>query len=45
MNIMDGMHSARFRAGQDPNNKDREKKLKEEEEKMPMVLRNLKNGS
>ena len=45
MNIIDGMHAARFRSGQDPDNKDRDKKVKEEEKKMPMVLRNLKNGS
>lgn len=45
MNIMEGMYSSRFKAGQDPNNKAREKKAKEDEEKMPMVLRNLKNGS
>jgi hypothetical protein len=43
-NIIDGMDEARF---QSPNNdkKLREKKVKEENKKMPMVLRNLKNGS
>ena len=43
-NIIDGMDEARF---QSPNNdtKIREKKVKEEDKKMPMVLRNLKNGS
>lgn len=43
-NIIDGMDEARF---QSPNNdnKLREKKVKEEDKKMPMVLRNLKNGS
>lgn len=43
-NIIDGMDDARFQA---PNNdsKLREKKRKEEDKKMPMVLRNLRNGS
>jgi hypothetical protein len=45
MNIIDGMHSARFRTVGDPNNKLRKKRVKEEEKEMPMVLRNLKNGS
>ncbi|WP_167577944.1 hypothetical protein [Ammoniphilus sp. YIM 78166] len=45
MNIIDGMDSARFRSENDPNNKQREEQLKKEEKEMPMVLRNLKNGS
>ena len=41
---MDGMDAARITSGNDNGNKLREKKV-EEEKKMPMVLRNLKNGS
>ncbi|WP_227936045.1 hypothetical protein [Alkalihalobacillus deserti] len=44
-NIIDGMDAARFQSANHPGNKQREKKLKEEEKKMPTVLRNLKNGS
>lgn len=44
-NIIDGMDAARFRSPGSTGNKEREKKIKEEDKKMPMVLRNLKNGS
>ncbi|WP_181444624.1 hypothetical protein [Bacillus sp. 03113] len=44
-NIIDGMDEARFKSPKGNNNKPQEKKVKEEEKKMPMVLRNLKNGS
>lgn len=44
-NIIDGMDEARFRSANPVDNKLKEKKLKEEEKKMPIVLRNLKNGS
>jgi hypothetical protein len=44
-NIIDGMDEARFQSPNRNDNKLREKKAKEEEKKMPMVLRNLKNGS
>jgi hypothetical protein len=44
-NIIDGMDAARFQSANHPDGKKREKKLKEEEKKMPTVLRNLKNGS
>jgi hypothetical protein len=40
MNIMDGMDAARFTSG-NPHNKDKPKKLRKLEKKMPMVLRNL----
>jgi hypothetical protein len=43
-NIIDGMDAARFKSG-NPNNNKRQKKQKEDEKKMPMVLKNLKNGS
>jgi hypothetical protein len=39
------MDAARFQSANHPGNKQREKKMKEEEKKMPMTLRNLKNGS
>lgn len=41
---MDGMDAARFQASNN-DSKLREKKRQEEDKKMPMVLRNLKNGS
>ncbi|MFC0560406.1 hypothetical protein [Halalkalibacter alkalisediminis] len=44
-NIIDGMDAARFKSANHPEGKRQEKKMKEEEKKMPMVLRNLKNGS
>jgi hypothetical protein len=44
-NIMDGMDHARLKSPNTLNNKKQEKKIKEEEKEMPMVLRNLKNGS
>ncbi|WP_156321493.1 hypothetical protein [Halalkalibacter akibai] len=44
-NIIDGMDAARFKSANHQDGKQREKKMKEEEKKMPMVLRNLKNGS
>ncbi|WP_332694565.1 hypothetical protein [Halalkalibacter lacteus] len=44
-NIIDGMDAARFQSANNPGNKQREKKGKEEDKKMPMVLKNLKNGS
>jgi hypothetical protein len=44
-NIIDGMDAARFQSANSIDNKLKEKKIKEEEKKMPMVLRNLKNGS
>jgi hypothetical protein len=40
LNIMDGMDAARFTSG-NPHEKDKNKKLKQQEKKMPMVLRNL----
>ncbi|WP_155890903.1 hypothetical protein [Ectobacillus panaciterrae] len=43
-NIIDGMDEVRFRSANSNNNKLQEKKGKEEKE-MPMVLKNLKNGS
>jgi hypothetical protein len=43
-NIIDGMDAARFKSGNPTQNK-RQKKEKEDEKKMPMVLKNLKNGS
>ncbi len=44
-NIIDGMDEARFQSPNRNGYKPQEKKVKEEEKKMPMVLRNLKNGS
>lgn len=44
-NIIDGMDEARFQAGNVKANKPAQKKGKDEEKKMPMVLKNLKNGS
>ncbi len=43
-NIIDGMDAARFQSPNRNGYKPQEKKSKEEK-KMPMVLRNLKNGS
>jgi hypothetical protein len=43
-NIIDGMDAARFKSGNQNQNK-HQKKDKEDEKKMPMVLKNLKNGS
>ncbi|MGM7721689.1 hypothetical protein [uncultured Metabacillus sp.] len=43
-NIIDGMDAARFQSANSADRKLKEKKGKEEKE-MPMVLRNLKNGS
>jgi hypothetical protein len=42
MNIMDGMDAARFKSG-NPHSKKKEEELKQEEKKMPMVLRNFNN--
>jgi hypothetical protein len=39
------MDAARFRSANSNENKLQNKKIKEEEKKMPMVLKNLKNGS
>lgn len=44
-NIIDGMDAARFQSANSKGNKLPEKKVNEEEKKMPMVLRDLKNGS
>ncbi|MFJ8244278.1 hypothetical protein [Peribacillus asahii] len=43
-NIMDGMDEARFQSPYPNGNKQRKSKSKEDK-KMPMVLKNLKNGS
>jgi hypothetical protein len=43
-NIIDGMDQARFRSN-DPNQNKGQNREKKEEKKMPMVLKNLKNGS
>ncbi|WP_156178292.1 hypothetical protein [Bacillus sp. SA1-12] len=43
-NIIDGMDAARFRSANSADKKLKEKERKEEKE-MPMVLKNLKNGS
>jgi hypothetical protein len=43
-NIIDGMDEARFRSSYANKNK-RQNKNKTEEKKMPVVLKNLKNGS
>ncbi|WP_338447807.1 hypothetical protein R4Z09_16305 [Niallia oryzisoli] len=43
-NIIDGMDSARFQSPKSKENKEQLKNNKEEKE-MPMVLKNLKNGS
>jgi nicotinamide mononucleotide adenylyltransferase len=43
-NIIDGMDEARFRSGSTNKNKEQNKD-KTEKKKMPMVLKNLKNGS
>ena len=44
-NIIDGMDQARFRSGNVKANKHSQKKREAEEKKMPLVLKNLKNGS
>jgi hypothetical protein len=44
-NIIDGMDNARFQSGNVKDNKSTQKKEKVEENKMPLVLKNLKNGS
>lgn len=44
-NIIDGMDEARFQSGNVKANSSLQKKGKKEEKKMPMVLKNLKNGS
>lgn len=44
-NIIDGMDQARFRSAVPNDNQVRNKKAEKENKKMPMVLRNLKNGS
>ena len=44
-NIIDGMDAARFQSPNRDGYKIQAKKAKEEDKKMPMVLRNLKNGS
>jgi hypothetical protein len=44
-NIIDGMDEARFQSGNVKANSPSQKKGKKEEKKMPMVLKNLKNGS
>jgi hypothetical protein len=43
-NIIDGMDQARFRANEPIQNKGQNRE-KAEEKKMPLVLKNLKNGS
>jgi len=44
-NIIDGMDEARFQSGNAKANNQTQKKGKAEDKKMPMVLKNLKNGS
>jgi hypothetical protein len=44
-NIIDGMDQARFQSGNAKANKSSQKKREAEEKKMPLVLKNLKNGS
>jgi hypothetical protein len=44
-NIIDGMDQARFRSGNVKASKPSQKKMEAEEKKMPLVLKNLKNGS
>lgn len=44
-NIIDGMDEARFQTPNPNGKKLQEKKANKDEKKMPMVLRNLKNGS
>jgi hypothetical protein len=44
-NIIDGMDEARFQSGNVKANKPSQKKREAEEKKMPLVLKNLKNGS
>jgi len=42
---MDGMDQARFKSPHTRDNKKDEKNAKKEEKEMPLVLKNLKNGS
>jgi len=42
---MDGMDNVRFQSGNVKEKKSTQKKENETEKEMPMVLRNLKNGS
>lgn len=44
-NIIDGMDASRFNSANTQSGKKKEKNVKKEDKKMPMVLRNLKNGS
>ena len=44
-NIIDGMDNARFQSGNVKAKKSTQKNGNETEKKMPMVLKNLKNGS
>ena len=44
-NIIDGMDNARFRSPNPNGQNFRDKNKKEAEKKMPLVLKNLKNGS